>query len=186
MSDVTFEMKDKKMQVHQSFAEEWKVPLVDTGELTQTGGRLKQILPYVKDDECFCFTYGDGVSDLNISKLIEFHRSNKTLATLTAAQLPGRFGALRMDNDKVTSFHEKPQGDGGWINGGFFVLSPKALDYVNDNDTIWEKEPVEKLAADGQMSVYRHSGFWQCMDTLRDKEHLERLWADGDAPWKTW
>lgn len=186
MSDVTFEMADNKMQVHQSNAESWKVTLVDTGEQTLTGGRLKRIRPYVENEEAFCFTYGDGVANVDIKKLIEFHKSQNVLATLTATQLPGRFGALKIEGDKVESFQEKPHGDGSWINGGFFVLSPKVLDYIDGDETIWEREPVEQLARENQMAAYFHSGFWHPMDTLRDKTYLEDLWDSGDAPWKKW
>ncbi len=186
MSDVTFEMADNKMHVHQSNAESWKVTLVDTGEQTLTGGRLKRIRPYIENEEAFCFTYGDGVANVDIKKLIEFHKSQDVLATLTATQLPGRFGALKIEGDKVESFQEKPHGDGSWINGGFFVLSPKVLDYIDGDDTIWEREPVEKLARENQMAAYFHSGFWHPMDTIRDKTYLEELWDSGEAPWKKW
>lgn len=185
MSDVTFDMQHNKMEVHQRNAEPWKVTLVDTGEETMTGGRLKKVQRYL-DEEDFCFTYGDGVGNVDITKLAAFHKGQGTLATLTATQPPGRFGALNMEQHKITSFQEKPQGDGGWINGGFFVLSPKVLDYIEGDQTIWERDPMEKLAAEGQMSAYLHRGFWQPMDTLRDKNHLEELWASGKAPWKTW
>lgn len=185
MSDVTFDMQNNKMEVHQQSAEPWRVTLVDTGEATMTGGRIKRIAGYVADED-FCCTYGDGVSDVNISALIEFHRKQGTLATLTATQPPGRFGALNMEQHKIVSFQEKPQGDGGWINGGFFVLSPRIFDYISGDSTVWEREPMERLAAEGNMSAYLHRGFWQPMDTLRDKMHLEELWASGKAPWKTW
>ena len=185
MSDVTFDMVNNKMEVHQNSAEPWRVTLVDTGEDTMTGGRLKRVKSYL-DDEDFCFTYGDGVADVDIGKLIAFHKKQGTLATLTATQPPGRFGALNMSHNKITSFQEKPQGDGGWINGGFFVLSPKVIDYVAEDTTIWEREPMERLAEEGQLSAYMHQGFWQPMDTLRDKNHLEQLWAGGKAPWKVW
>lgn len=185
MSDVTFDMQHNKMEVHQRNAEAWRVTLVDTGEDTMTGGRLKKVQPYL-DKEDFCFTYGDGVGDVDITKLVAFHKDQGTLATLTATQPPGRFGALNMEQHKITSFQEKPQGDGGWINGGFFVLSPKVLDYIEGDHTIWERDPMERLAAEGQMSAYLHHGFWQPMDTLRDKNHLEELWTSGKAPWKKW
>jgi len=185
MSDVTIDLKQNKKEIHQNNAESWRVTLVDTGEKTMTGGRLKRVAQYL-DGEDFCFTYGDGVGDVDISRSIEFHKKQGTLATLTAIQPPGRFGALHMDQHKVISFQEKPQGDGGWINGGFFVLSPKVIDYIEDDSTIWERDPMEKLATEGNMTVYRHHGFWQPMDTLRDKKHLEDLWASGKAPWKTW
>lgn len=184
-SDVTFDMVHNKMEVHQNSAEPWKVTLVDTGENTMTGGRLKRVAQYL-DGEHFCFTYGDGVGDVDITREIAFHKAQGTLATLTATQPPGRFGALNMDQHKIISFQEKPQGDGGWINGGFFVLSPKVIDYIEGDDTIWERGPMERLAAEGNMSAYRHHGFWQPMDTLRDKNYLEELWASGKAPWKTW
>jgi len=185
-SNVTFDMQSNKMHVHESKAEPWKVTLVDTGDKTMTGGRLKRIKEYVQNEEFFCFTYGDGVGDINISKLIEFHREQKVLATLTATQPPGRFGALALKGTKIEGFQEKPQGDGGWINGGFFVLSPKVIDYISDDSTIWEKTPMELLAKDGQLAAYQHSGFWQPMDTLRDKIHLQSLWQSGSAPWKIW
>jgi glucose-1-phosphate cytidylyltransferase len=185
MSDVTFDMQHNSMEVHQRFAEPWKVTLVDTGEETMTGGRLKRVRDYLGDED-FCFTYGDGVSDVNIAEAVRFHKAQKTLATLTAVQPAGRFGALDMDSHRVRGFQEKPQGDGGWINGGFFVLSPRVIDLIEDDSTIWEREPMEKLARDGQLSAYMHRGFWQPMDTLRDKNHLEELWQSGKAPWKVW
>lgn len=185
MSDVTFDMALNKTEVHQNNAEPWRVTLVDTGEDTMTGGRLKRVRHYLGDEE-FCFTYGDGVGDVDITQLIRFHREQGTLATLTATQPPGRFGALNMDKHKITSFQEKPHGDGGWINGGFFVLSPKVIDYIEGDNTMWEREPMERLAEEDQMSAYLHNGFWQPMDTLRDKIHLEELWASGKAPWKVW
>ena len=187
MSDVTFDMVNNRMEVHQQYADPWRVTLIDTGEETMTGGRLKRVAPYLKDEDAFCFTYGDGVSDVNITELIAFHRAQKTLATLTATYPPGRFGALDINADNcVASFKEKPKGDGGMINGGFFVLSPKVIDLIKDDATIWEREPLEALAEEGQLSAYQHHGFWQPMDTLRDKHHLEELWASGDAPWKAW
>jgi glucose-1-phosphate cytidylyltransferase len=185
MSDVTFDMRNNKMEVHEKHAEPWCVTLVDTGEHTMTGGRLKRVRKYLGNED-FCFTYGDGVSDINISRLIAFHRQQGALATLTATQPPGRFGALNLHGDRILTFQEKPQGDGGWINGGFFVLSPKAIDYIEGDDTIWEREPMERLAREGQFSAYLHRGFWQSMDHLRDKIYLEALWASGKAPWKTW
>lgn len=185
MSDVTFNMKHNKMEVHQNSAEPWRVSLVDTGENTMTGGRLKRVRDYIGDDD-FCFTYGDGVGDVDISSLIAFHKQEGRLATLTATQPPGRFGSINLDGHRVDSFQEKPQGDGGWINGGFFVLNPKVFDYIDDDRTVWEREPMERLARDGQMSAWLHRGFWQPMDTLRDKNHLEELWASGNAPWKVW
>ena len=187
MSDVTFDMSNNSMEVHQRYAESWKVTLVDTGENSMTGGRLGRVKEYVKDEESFCFTYGDGVADIDIAKLIEFHNANGTQATLTATYPPGRFGALDIRGDhKVHSFMEKPKGDGGLINGGFFVLSPKVLDLITGDDCIWEREPLEALAKSGELSAFEHSGFWQPMDTLRDKVHLEELWQSGTAPWKKW
>lgn len=187
MSDVTFDMANNRMEVHQQKAEPWKVTLVDTGDETQTGGRLKNVAPYLQDDEAFCLTYGDGVSDVNISELIEFHRAHKLQATLTATYPPGRFGALDIHADnRVTSFKEKPKGDGGMINGGFFVLSPKVIDLIDGDSTIWERAPLEQLAEKNQLAAYQHHGFWQPMDTLRDKMHLEELWQSGEAPWKVW
>jgi len=185
MSDVTLDMRHNKMEVHQQHAEPWRVTLVDTGDDTMTGGRIKRVADYVKDED-FCCTYGDGIGDVNIAQLIEFHKQQGKLATLTATQPPGRFGALNLNGNNVVSFQEKPRGDGGWVNGGFFVLSPKVLDYIDNDHTVWEREPMEQLAKDGQMSAYFHAGFWQPMDTLRDKIHLETLWADGKAPWNVW
>jgi glucose-1-phosphate cytidylyltransferase len=184
-SDVTFDMKNNEMEVHTRKAEPWKVTLVDTGDDTLTGGRLKRVEQYVRDEDAFCFTYGDGVSDVNITKLIAFHKHHGKLASLTAIQPPGRFGALNLDGQRINSFQEKPQGDGAWINGGFFVLSPKVIDYIQDDITIWEKKPMEQLAQDGQLDAYLHYGFWHPMDTLRDKIHLDELWQSGKAPWKT-
>jgi glucose-1-phosphate cytidylyltransferase len=184
MSDVTFDMKNNKMQVHQNYAEPWQVTLVDTGADTMTGGRLKRVRSYL-DDEDFCFTYGDGLADLDIGALLEFHNQHGGLATVTSVQPPGRFGALVVDGNKVVSFEEKPQ-SGGWINGGFFVLNPKVIDYIEGDDTLWEREPMERLASDGQLSTYFHRGFFQPMDTLRDKNQLEELWDSGKAPWKVW
>lgn len=186
MSDVTFDMEHNKMEVHQRYAEPWKVTLVDTGEDTMTGGRLKRVKEYVKDEEAFCFTYGDGVANVNITELITFHKAQKVKATLTAAVPPGRFGALDMVGGKVNSFREKPKGDGAMINGGFFVLSPQVIDYIAEDKTIWERGPLERLAEEGQLAAYHHNGFWQPMDTLRDKLHLEELWQTGKAPWKVW
>lgn len=185
MSDVTFDLADNKMIVHEKNAEPWKVTLVDTGEHTQTGGRLKRIQKYL-DDDPFCFTYGDGVSNVNIDKLIRFHRKQNTLATVTAVQPVGRFGELDVHNDKIIRFEEKPQSNASWVNGGYFVLSPKVLDYIDDDSTIWEREPIETLAKEGQLSAYKHSGFWKPMDTLRDKNVLEELWQSEEAPWKIW
>lgn len=186
MSDVTFDMEHNKMEVHQRYAEPWRVTLVDTGDETMTGGRLKRVAEHIRDEEAFCFTYGDGVSDVDISQLIQFHRSSKLKATLTATSPPGRFGALDLRDQKVAAFTEKPKGDGGLINGGFFVLSPSVLGYIADDKTIWERDPLERLAQEGQLGAYEHHGFWQPMDTLRDKTHLEELWQTGKAPWKKW
>ena len=187
MSDVTFDMEHNRMEVHQRYAEPWRVTLVDTGEQTMTGGRLKRVADYLKDEEAFCFTYGDGVSDVNISELIRFHHGHGLQATLTAVYPPGRFGALDIhDDQRVNLFKEKPKGDGGQVNGGFFVLSPKVLDLIEGDQTIWESEPLEKLAQMRELKAYRHDRFWQPMDTLRDKNHLEELWASGNAPWKAW
>ena len=186
MSDVTFDMRTNEMQVHQQYAEPWKVTLVDTGELTMTGGRLRRVRDFVKDEEAFCFTYGDGLSDINITSLIEYHKQQRTLATLSATFPPGRFGALDIRENKVGSFKEKPKGDGGMINGGFFVLSPRVIDLIPGDECVWEREPLETLASRGELAAYEHDGFWQPMDTLRDKQLLEELWASGKAPWKTW
>lgn len=185
MSDVTFDMANNSMEVHQQYAEPWRVTLVDTGQDTLTGGRLKRVSQYVRN-ETFCLTYGDGVSDVDLRKLIEFHQSHKLQATVTAIQPPGRYGALKLQNGKVQSFHEKPAGDGAWINGGFFVLEPSVLDGIGGDATSWEMEPLQSLAHKGQLAAYEHNGFWQAMDTLRDKNHLEELWQSGNAPWKTW
>ncbi len=187
MSDVTFDLRNNNMKVHQNGTEPWKVTLVDTGEKTMTGGRLKRIRDYI-GDETFCLTYGDGVSNVNIKKLIGFHREQKSLATLTAVQPPGRFGAFNLDRDqyKISTFKEKPQGDGAWINGGFFVAEPSVMDYIENDSIVWESEPMEMLASDGMLAAYRHHGFWQPMDTLRDKMYLEGLWASGNPPWKVW
>jgi glucose-1-phosphate cytidylyltransferase len=185
MSDVTFDMASNRMDVHQKNAEPWRVTLVDTGEETMTGGRIKRVGRYL-DGSDFCMTYGDGVSDVNLGKLIEFHRAQGRLATVTAIQPPGRFGALDMQDNLITSFQEKPQGDGSWINGGYFVLSPKVLDYIEGDDTIWERAPMERLARERQLAAYKHPGFWQCMDTLRDRNLLETHWQSGRAPWKVW
>ncbi len=185
MSDVTFDMANNAMTVHQASAEPWKVTLVDTGEHTMTGGRLRRVRSYL-GDEPFCFTYGDGLSDIDIGALRAFHGARGTLATVTTVQPPGRFGAVNVSESKITSFREKPDGDGGWVSGGFFVLSPRVIDYIAGDDTVWEREPMERLASEGQMSAYLHRGFWQPMDTLRDKVLLEELWSSGTAPWKTW
>ena len=187
MSDVTFDMRNNKMEVHERYAEPWRVTLVDTGENTMTGGRLRRVASYLEGEDAFCFTYGDGVSDVDITKLIEFHHAHGLQATLTATYPPGRFGALDIHSDqRVASFKEKPKGDGGMINGGFFVLSPKVIDLIADDQSIWEREPLEKLAKSNQLKAYAHDGFWQPMDTLRDKNLLEELWAARKAPWKVW
>ncbi len=186
MSDVTFDLSSNSMEIHERYAEPWRVTLVNTGEETMTGGRLRRVARYLRDEEAFCFTYGDGVSDVNITKLIEFHRTRKVKATLTATLPPGRFGALEIEGHKVSSFKEKPKGDGGMVNAGFFVLSPDVIDYIDGDETIWERTPLERLAEEGQLSAYQHHGFWQPMDTLRDKDHLEALWSSGKAPWKQW
>jgi glucose-1-phosphate cytidylyltransferase len=186
MSDVTFDMNTNEMIVHEKKAERWQVTLIDTGDETMTGGRLKRVRRYLADGEPFCFTYGDGVADIDIGELVEFHRSSGKLATVTAVQPPGRYGALDCNGDSVLGFVEKPKGDGGWINGGFFVLSPKCVDYIDGDDSVWEAEPLERLAQNGELVAYQHNGFWQPMDTLRDKNHLESLWQSGNAPWRRW
>lgn len=185
MSDVTLNIAKNTIEVHQNSAEPWTVTLVETGEKSMTGGRLKRVANYV-DGEDFCFTYGDGLSSINIKELIEYHRSHGRLATMTAVKPPGRFGALTLNEDRIIGFQEKPGGDGGWINGGFFVLSPKVIQYISNDATIWEHEPLEQLAKENELAAYFHHGFWQPMDTLRDKNHLENLWLSGDAPWKIW
>jgi glucose-1-phosphate cytidylyltransferase len=184
MSDVTFDMNDNHMEIHERHAEPWRVTLVDTGEQTLTGGRLKRVSHYINDN--FCFTYGDGLADIDLTALISFHHEHGKLATVTAVQPPGRYGALLISDRKVRGFQEKPKGDGGWINGGFFVLNPRVFDYLEGDQTSWETTPLEKLAADGELMVYTHNGFWQPMDTQRDKTHLESLWASGKAAWKIW
>jgi len=184
MSNVTFDMAHNKMEVHEGYAEPWRVTLIDTGAETLTGGRLRRVKSYV-GDETFCFTYGDGVTDLDIRATIAFHRAHGRLATVTAIQPPGRYGALKMDGASVCSFQEKPAGDGAWINGGFFVLEPSVFDYIEGDRTSWESRPLQQLATEGQLQAYRHTGFWQAMDTLRDKNHLEELWC-GNPPWKVW
>ena len=186
-SDVTFDIKNNSVEIHQHNAEPWRITTIDTGEKTMTGGRIKRIRQYI-GNETFCLTYGDGLTDLNIDKLIAFHRENKVLATLTAVQPPGRFGAFDLSNDrtKITSFREKDRGDGAWINGGFFVLEPQIFDYIDGDSSVWEQEPMQRLAHAGQLAAYRHEGFWQNMDTLRDKMYLESLWNSGQPPWKNW
>lgn len=186
MSDVTFDMGTNQMKVHQNNAEPWKVTLVDTGDLSQTGGRLKRIAAHVAGEQCFCMTYGDGLGNVDIAATIAFHRAHGRLATMTAVQPPGRFGALVLRDSTVIDFREKPQGDGGWINGGFFVLSPRVIDYIEGEQTLWEREPLERLAREEQLRAWFHEGFWQPMDTLRDKQHLEDLWESGRALWKLW
>ena len=185
MSDVTFDMSSNRMEVHQRRSEPWRVTIVDTGETTMTGGRLKRVKEYI-GQETFCFSYGDGVGNVDIAELIAFHRREGRSATLTGVQPPGRYGALSIEDTRVASFQEKPEGDGGWINGGFFVLEPNAIDLIESDNTIWERKPLATLAATGQLSVYKHSGYWQPMDTLREKQQLEEYWASGQAPWKIW
>jgi len=185
-SDVTFELKKNQMIVHEKRAEPWSVTLVDTGDISMTGGRLKRVLPYIKDDEAFCFTYGDGVADINISDLIKFHKKHGKLATLTAAFPPGRFGALKIIKNQIVNFEEKPQGDGALVNAGYFVLSPKVIERIDNDETIWEQEPLKGLASDGELMSFKHEGFWQPMDTLRDKIKLDDLLKQNKAPWKVW
>jgi len=186
MSDVTFDIQENQMQVHNQRAEPWRVTLVDTGDDSMTGGRLRRVAEYVKDEQAFCFTYGDGVGDIDVSKLVEFHRTHGKKATLTATYPPGRFGALDILSGSVREFKEKPQGDGAMINGGFFVLSPEVLPYISDDQCIWEQEPLMSLAKEGELMAFEHEGFWQPMDTLRDKQMLQKLWDSGKAPWKCW
>ncbi|MDZ7317980.1 MAG: glucose-1-phosphate cytidylyltransferase [candidate division KSB1 bacterium] len=185
MSDVTLDLTNNQMHVHQNHSEPWKVTLVDTGEFTQTGGRLKRIKNYIGDED-FCFTYGDGVGNINIPGVVEHHRAQRTLATLTAVKMPGRFGKINMNGCRIVCFQEKPEGDSGWINGGFFVLSPGVFDYIEGDNTVWERAPLERLALEGNLSAYMHDGFWYMMDTLRDKNRLNELWETGQAPWKVW
>ncbi|MBV9508852.1 MAG: glucose-1-phosphate cytidylyltransferase [Caulobacteraceae bacterium] len=186
MSDVTIDLEHNQTHIHNRKAEPWRVTLVDTGEATMTGGRLRHVIDHVKDDPAFCLTYGDGVADIDVGRLIEFHHAHGRKATVTAVQPPGRYGALNMDGDQVTGFLEKPLGDGGWINGGFFVLAPECVDRVADDSTVWEAEPLTSLASEGELIAFKHKGFWQPMDTLRDKLQLEELWRSGRAPWKSW
>jgi len=186
MSDVTFDMTKNQMEVHERKAEPWKITLVDTGDETLTGGRLKRVAPYIKGEKSFCFTYGDGLADVDIKASVAFHEAHGRLATVTAVQPPGRYGAIERKGDQVTGFIEKPRGDGGLINGGFFVLSPDCLDLIEGDQTSWEGKPLTQLAANDQMMAFEHKGFWQPMDTLRDKQHLEELWKSGKAPWKIW
>ena len=185
-SDVTFNMRENRMDVHQNYSEPWSVTLVDTGEETMTGGRLLRTAPYLKDEKAFCFTYGDGVSDVDIGALLKFHEAHGKMATVTAVQPPGRYGALQRTGDQVMGFTEKPRGDGGWINGGFFVLQPEVIDLIDGDATSWELEPMARLATSGQLRAFEHTGFWQPMDTLREKNLLEDLWQSGRAPWKCW
>jgi glucose-1-phosphate cytidylyltransferase len=186
MSDVTFDMRDNSREVHHAKAEPWRVTLIDTGAETMTGGRIKRSIPYLGDDKVFSLAYGDGVADIDLKSAIKLHEHEGRLATITATQPPGRFGALQIEGARVLGFREKPVGDGGWINGGFFVLDARIGDYIEGDATVWEREPLERLASDNQLSVYHHHGFWQPMDTLRDKNHLEELWQKGEAPWKVW
>ncbi|HEX3000047.1 MAG TPA: glucose-1-phosphate cytidylyltransferase [Armatimonadota bacterium] len=185
-SDVTFHLPENRMEVHQQYAEPWHITLIDTGEKTMTGGRLKRALPYVAGEDAFCFTYGDGVGNVDLCALIDFHRTRGLLATVTATQPRGRFGALHIKGQNVSSVVEKPNGDGRWVNGGFFVLSPRVGEYIAGDDSTWEHEPMENLARDGQLGAFKHSGFWQPMDTLRDKNYLEELWVSNNPPWKVW
>jgi len=187
MSDITFDLRRNDMQVHQNGTEPWRVTLVDTGDKTMTGGRIKRIQDYI-GDEAFCLTYGDGVTDLDIKKLVAFHKDQKALVTLTAVQPPGRFGAFSLEDDQIliSKFREKPKGDGAWINGGFFVAEPEAINYIDDDSTVWEQEPLVKIARKNMLAAYRHSGYWQNMDTLRDKNVLEQLWQSNNPPWKIW
>lgn len=187
MSDVTFDMRFNQMNIHSGYAEPWRVTLVNTGDNTMTGGRLKKVREHL-GNETFCFTYGDGVSNINITELIKFHQEQNTLATLSAVQPAGRFGAISLGNEqtKITNFREKPEGDGAWINGGYFVLEPEVINFIADDTTVWEKDPLEKLAEMKELSAFKHNGFWQPMDTLRDKHYLEDLWKSGKAPWQVW
>jgi glucose-1-phosphate cytidylyltransferase len=186
MSDVTLNIKENKIDIHNTKSEPWTVTLVDTGDETMTGGRLKRVREYIKNEEFFCFTYGDGLSNVNITALIKYHKDHGKLATLTAVQPPGKFGALNISNNSVNNFNEKPSGDGSWVNGGYFILSPKVIDTIDNDLTAWENEPLKSLAKDGELMAYKHSGFWQPMDTLREKLLLNQLWKDGSAPWKVW
>ncbi|WP_354699233.1 Glucose-1-phosphate cytidylyltransferase [Paraconexibacter sp. AEG42_29] len=184
-SDVTFDMRTGEMEVHRSTTEPWRVTLVDTGPSSMTGGRLRRVMPYLGDED-FCFTYGDGVADLDITALIAYHREQGLQATVTAVQPPGRYGALGVEDGRVTSFEEKPRGDGLWMNGGFFVLSPSVAEHLVDDSTVWEQGPLRALAASGQLASFAHHGYWQAMDTMRDRSTLEELWQSGDAPWRIW
>lgn len=186
MSDVTINLMKNEMEIHHIRAEQWRITMVDTGDETMTGGRLRRVKEYLKDEEAFCFTYGDGVADVSIAQLVRFHKEHGRIATVTAVQPPGRYGALQLEGDAVRGFAEKPRGDGGWINGGFFVLAREAIDYVQDDATVWEDSPLKRMAADDHLRAFFHHGFWQPMDTLREKTQLEQLWASGQAPWKVW
>ncbi len=187
MSDLTIDLSDNNIKIHNNYSESWKITLVNTGEDSMTGGRIKRISEYVKDEDFFCLTYGDGLSNVNIAESINFHKKHQKLATVTAVQPSGRFGALEIENNKITKFQEKPKGDGGYINGGFFILSPKAISYIKDGDkTIWEQSPLQNLAIDQELMAFKHDGFWQPMDTLRDKNYLDELWNSKNAPWKIW
>ena len=186
LADVTFDLGADQIEVHRRHAEPWRVTLVDTGEFTMTGGRLRRVAHYLRDEEAFCLTYGDGVGDVDICAQVAFHRAQGVAATVTAAFPPGRFGAMDIENQRVGSFREKPRGDGGMVNAGFFVLSPRVLDLLEGDETVWEREPLEHLADSGQLAAWRHEGFWQPMDTMRDRNQLEQLWASGNAPWKVW
>ena len=185
-SDITFDLGRGSMEVHASSSEPWRVTVVDTGLQSMTGGRLRRVRKYLDPDEPFCFTYGDGVSDVNVTELVKFHRNHGKLATMTAIQPPSRFGVLAFDGERIVDFEEKPHGEGGWINGGFFVLDPKVIDYIDSDDMPWEHAPMRRLVDEGQLHAHLHSGFWQCMDTLRDKNSLQALWDSGEAPWKVW
>jgi glucose-1-phosphate cytidylyltransferase len=185
MSDVTFDIKENRIEVHQRRSEHWRVTVVDTGEASMTGGRLRRVRDYL-GDESFCFTYGDGVGNVDISELIQVHKRSGLKATLTAVQPPGRYGALDLEGERIARFKEKPQGDGDWVNAGFFVLEPSVVDLIDDDSTVWERQPLEKLAAAGSLGVYKHTGFWHPMDTLRDKTMLEEMWSSGNAPWRSW
>ncbi|EXI74324.1 MAG TPA: glucose-1-phosphate cytidylyltransferase [Candidatus Accumulibacter phosphatis] len=186
MSDVTLDLANNRIEVHERHAEPWRVTLIDTGDSTQTGGRLRRVRSHLDNDELFCFTYGDGVGNIDIGASVDFHRQQRVLATVTAVTPPGRFGALELAADRVLAFQEKPAGDGAWVNGGFFVLSPRVLDLIDGDSCMWEAGPVDQLSRRGQLAAWRHPGFWHAMDTLRDRNHLEQLWASGNAPWKTW
>lgn len=185
-ADLTVDLGENRLEYHRSSCEKWRITLVDTGLETMTGGRLKRVIPYLREEDAFCFTYGDGLADVDIAQSIEFHREHGRLVTLTAAHPTGKFGALRLTGTTVRSFAEKPRGDNAWVNGGFFVLSPKVAGYIQGDDTAWEREPLQELAHDGEVQAFRHSGFWQPMDTIQDKKLLERLWNSNSAPWKVW